>query len=379
VLEWLRRGLFDPDRPREAVFAVLAVITVIAAPGAARTWATAGVMLLAFLAYVTLTRGPKRYGKPALLICTAAGLASLRLAPNGVGEWPVLMCAVFARVTFRGRAGIVVTGIVAIAFAAGIVWISHSAVGVLAGLGVPILARRRLDQEELHAERDRALALLAELEEARDAQAQAAALEERGRIAREMHDVLAHSLAGLSLQLQAVRAVAGRQGVGPAVLEPLDRAAELARTGVDEAKAAVSALRDTPPLGLDDLPLLIERFPGDATLVTTGSPLAVDPVLGHALYRAVQESLTNAARYAPGSPVRVELSWEPSGPVIAITDEGPAPGHLPEPSGGGYGLRGMQERLAAAGGQQTAGPFGDGWRVQLRGGDGVTQSSDGRG
>ena len=198
---------------------------------------------------------------------------------------------------------------------------------------MPILARRRLDQEALQAERDRALALLAELEAARDAQAQAAALEERGRIAREMHDVLAHSLAGLSLQLQAVRAVAGREGVGPAVLEPLDRAAELARTGVDEAKAAVSALRETPPLGIDDLPSLVERFPGDARFVTTGSALAVDPVLGHALYRAVQESLTNAARYAPGSPVRVELSWDLSGPVVTVTDEGPAPGHHPEPSG----------------------------------------------
>ena len=101
------------------------------------------------------------------------------------------MCSVFLRVTFKGRAGIVVTGIVAIAFAVGIVWIANSAVGVLAGLGVPMLAQRRLDQEELQAERDRALALLAELEAARDAQAQAAALEERGRIAREMHDVLA--------------------------------------------------------------------------------------------------------------------------------------------------------------------------------------------
>jgi signal transduction histidine kinase len=161
------------------------------------------------------------------------------------------------------------------------------------------------------------------------------------------------------------------------VLEPLDRAAELARTGVDEAKAAVTALRDTPPLGVDDLPALIKRFPGNASFVTTGSPVPIDPVLGHAVYRAVQESLTNAARYAPGSPVQVELSWEPSGPVITITDEGPAPGHRAEPSGGGYGLPGMRERLAAVGGQQSAGPFGKGWRVQVRVGDGAGTRSDG--
>jgi signal transduction histidine kinase len=92
----------------------------------------------------------------------------------------------------------------------------------------------------------------------------------------------------------------------------------------------------------------------------------IDPALGHALYRAVQESLTNAARYAPGSPVSVELAWEGPGPVITVTDDGPAPGHRAEPSGGGYGLPGMRERLAAAGAQQSAGPFGKGWRVQLR-------------
>lgn len=374
-------SLFDADRPREAVFAVLAVVTVVAAPGAARTWATAGVMVVAFLAYLTLTRGRRRYGQPALVICTAAGLASILLAPTGVGEWPVLMCAVFFRVTFKGRVGVVVTGVVAVAFAAGIVLISHSAVGVLAGLGVPILAQRRLDQDELHAERDRALALLAELEAARDAQAQAAALEERGRIARDMHDVLAHSLAGLSLQLQAIRAVAGREGVGSKVLDPLDRAAELARTGVEEAKAAVGALRDAPPLGMHDLPLLIERFPGEASYLVTGSPSPVEPALGHALYRAVQESLTNAARYAPGSPVTVEVSWQAPGVEVTVTDEGPAPRHRPEPSGGGYGLQGMQERLAAVGAVQSAGPFGTGWRVQLRAGEGgeisITDRADG--
>lgn len=365
MLEWLRTGLWDPRHPREAVFAALAIVTVAAAPDAGRKWATAAVLFVAFLAYLLLTRGPQRYGRVALVVCIAGGLASILLAPRGVGEWPVLMCAVYCRVTFKGRAGVVVTAVLAVAFAAGIVWISRSAVGLLAGLGVPVLAQRRLDQDELQAERDRALALLAELEAARDRQAEAAALEERGRIAREMHDVLAHSLAGLSLQLQAVRAVAGREGVGPEVIEPLDRAAELARSGVEEAKAVVGALREPPALGVDDFPRLIERFPGHATYVTTGSPVAIDAALGHALYRAVQESLTNAARYAPGSPVRVTLAWEPGRLVVRIDDDGPGDRPVVAGQGAGQGLRGMRERLAVFGAHLQAGPQRRGWRTEV--------------
>ncbi len=365
VLDRLQTGLWGPREPREAVFAILAVVTVVAAPSAARKWSTGAVLLVAFVAYLVLTRGPARYSRAALLACTAGGMASILLAPNGVGEWPVLMCAVYCRVVVKGRAGVVVTAAVAIAFAASIVWISRSAVGLLAGLGVPVLAQRRLDQEELQAERDRALALLAELEAARDAQAQAAALEERGRIAREMHDVLAHSLSGLSLQLQAVRAVAAREGVGLEVIEPLDRAAELARAGVEEAKAVVGALREAPTLGLDDLQALIERFPGVATYATAGAPMAVDAALGHALYRAVQESLTNAARYAPGSPVRVTLSWEPEGLVVRVDDDGPGDHLVVAGQGSGQGLRGMRERLTAVGAHVEAGARDGGWRVEV--------------
>ena len=153
----------------------------------------------------------------------------------------------YTRAVFPGELGRWITGALGVAFGVAVAWVEpHARSGLLAGFAVPFLALRRLEQVELRAERDRAVALLAELEKARDAQAQAAALAERGRIAREMHDVLAHSLAGLSLQLQAVRAVASRENVGPAVTVPLDRAAELARTGVEEAKAVVGALRDDP-------------------------------------------------------------------------------------------------------------------------------------
>ena len=323
------RLLDDAQLRRELIFAVTIAVTIVAAPGTMRKVLVAVILTLALGLYALLVRGPARTAPGALLLCSAGGIAAMLLAPSGVAEWPVLLAAVHTRTAFKGDVGLAVTGVLAVVFGGIVGLISHSLVGVIAGIGVPVLATRRLEQLELESERDRAVRLLAELEAARDAQAQAAALEERGRIAREMHDVLAHSLAGLSLQLQAVRAVAAREGVSPIVMEPIDRAAELARTGVDEAKAVVGALRSPAgarSLGIPDLPTLLGRFPGTAELAVDGRPQPVSESADHAIYRAVQESLTNAARYAPGSTVRVAVHWESAQVRVLIIDDGPGEG-----------------------------------------------------
>ncbi len=359
----------DPKWRREVTYFVTSVITAWAAPTAALKGVTAGVLAAAFAAFLVLTRGPARFQPAALILSAAGGIASILLSHNGVGEGPVLLCAVYARIVFPETEGKAVTWLIGIAFGLTIGWVGRSPAGLLAGLGVPILALRRQEQLQLRQEHDRALMLLAELEAARDAQAQAAALQERGRLAREMHDVLAHSLSGLSLQLQATRAVAQREGVGPAVMEPLERAADLARSGVEEAKAVVSALRgsagDGAARGLDDLPMLIERFPGEATLAVSGEPQAVSGEVGHAVYRAVQESLTNAARYAPGSPVRVAVRWKPEQLQVIIEDDGPGDRPVVAGQGSGEGLNGMRERVARVGGELDAGPWQRGWRTRL--------------
>lgn len=359
----------DAKWRRELTFVVTAVITAWVAPTAVLRAATAGVLVAAFAAFLVLTRGPVKFQSAALIVSVAGGIASILLSHNGVGEAPVLLCAVYPRLVLPEVAGKVVTWLIGIAFGLAIGWIGRSPAGLLAGLGVPVLALRRQEQFQLRQEHDRALTLLAELEAARDAQALAAALEERGRIAREMHDVLAHSLSGLSLQLQATRAVAQREGVGPAVMEPLERAADLARTGVEEAKAVVSALRGTAgdgaTRGLGELPTLIERFPGHAELEVMGQPRPVDGAVAHAVYRAVQESLSNAARYAPGSPVRVLLVWAPERLQASIEDDGPGDRPVVAGQGSGEGLRGMRERALAIGGKLDAGPWQRGWRTRL--------------
>ena len=207
--------------------------------------------------------------------------------------------------------------------------------------------------------------LLSEIEASRDAQADAAALAERGRIARDMHDVLAHTLAGLSLQLQGVRAVAAREGVGPAVSEPLDRAAALARDGVAEARNVVGALRGPHALGVAEIDALVSRYPGSATLTATGEPVGIEPAAGLAVYRTVQEALTNAARYAAGSPVDVRLAWSPTELQLRVTDHGVQDGRAPTGVvGSGMGLVGMSERITEVGGTLRAGPLDGGWTVQ---------------
>ena len=353
---------------RAVAWTLLVVAAVWAAHGLAAKVAAGVLMALAALGTQLSRREDAAYRPAATLMAIAAGLAVILLAPNALGEVPVLVAVTAIPDVFRARVatGLLIT--VTVLFGLAVWWITDSFAGLLAGLAVPFLAQRAVQRRELVRERDRAQALLAELEISRDAEAQAAALRERGRIARDMHDVLAHSLAGLSLQLQAARAVAAKEAVTANVLGPLDRAADLARDGLAEARAAVGTLRDPVGLSVNDLGALVDRHPGDARLQVTGDPASVSPEAGHAAYRAVQEALTNAARYAPGSQVTVSLCWMAMSLVLRIEDTGPGPGHeVVRGQGSGLGLAGMHERLAAVGGTLQAGPRpGGGWSVELQ-------------
>jgi signal transduction histidine kinase len=257
--------------------------------------------------------------------------------------------------------------VVSVAFGVVVAVISGSPVGLLAGAGAWALADRAVEQAAFRAERDRALALLAEVEASRQAQREAAAAEERNRIAGEMHDVLAHSLAGLSMQLQAIRAVAAAEGA-PSITGPIDRAAELAREGVQEARAAVGALRAAPAARPGDLEGLVNGFPGEVSLQVSGRPGRLGPEAGHAVYRAVQEAMTNAARYATGSGIDVTVAWGPERLRVRVRDHGLPAGARPSGvQGSGTGVKSMAGRVEAVGGQLTAGPARSGTRVAGRG------------
>lgn len=206
----------------------------------------------------------------------------------------------------------------------------------------------------------------------KEKEVETAALAERARIAREIHDVLAHALAGLSVQLEAARVLlAGHDDPGSALVH-IESAQRQAAEGMIETRRAIAALReDARPLA-EQLTDLVERHratTGAATLAVRGTPRPLPPQAALAVYRTAQEALTNAARHAPGSRVEAELAYAQRETVLTVIDH-VRDESAPAPEGGdpgnGYGLTGMTERAELSGGTLRAAAFDGGWRVELR-------------
>jgi signal transduction histidine kinase len=352
-----------------AFMVICGVVCVLNASGLALKITAGVLMLCAELGLVLAARTPPRAALPAVGLTIAAGLAVTVLVPTGLGEVPALVgiSDLPPYLPTRGSRNVAI-GVVSVAFGVAVAVIAKSPIGLLAGAGAWALADRSVEQAAFQAEHNRVLALLAEVEASRQAQREAAAAEERNRIAREMHDVLAHSLAGLSMQLQAIRAVAAAEGAAPSITGPIDRAAELAREGIQEARAAVGALRGPRLRGMDDLAGLVQGFPGEVILNVTGQPGRLDPEAGHAVYRAVQEAMTNTARYATGSGIDVAVTWGRAQLRVQVRDHGLPAEHQPSGvKGSGTGIKSMADRIEAAGGRLTAGliPNDPGWLVEI--------------
>ncbi|HWD10026.1 MAG TPA: sensor histidine kinase, partial [Actinomycetota bacterium] len=230
--------------------------------------------------------------------------------------------------------------------------------------GVALLARRFRENTE---EQER---LLKEVEQTRAAQAQAAALAERQRLAREMHDVLAHTLSGLVLNLEGARLLAQRDGASPAVSGAVDRAHSLAKTGLDEARRAIGMLRDDELPGPERLAGLAAGFQEDSgvpcTLVTTGDPFDLGPEARLTLYRVAQEALTNIRKHAAAERVELRLAYNPGGAGLCVENFSPNGAGDSGLGGTGYGLAGMRERAELLGGSLAAGPTEHGFRVELQ-------------
>ena len=218
---------------------------------------------------------------------------------------------------------------------------------------------------------------LAEAHRAHEAENHAAALAERARIAREIHDVLAHSLAAVSVNLQAAEGLLdtlpeGNPELGRAI-ECISRAGVLTREGLAEARRAIQALRgDAAPLA-DQLSVLAKEWEADSNVPVdfsiSGSPRPVSAEVGLAAYRTAQEALTNARKHAPGQPVRLRLEFSTTQIAVHVANSlMPTVGdgrHMAR-DGTGYGLTGLRERAALGGGTLLAGPAGGEWQLCLR-------------
>ncbi|WFE54062.1 sensor histidine kinase [Micromonospora sp. WMMD1155] len=223
------------------------------------------------------------------------------------------------------------------------------------------------------------------LEREREAESRAAVAEERTRIARELHDVVAHSMAVMIVQADGARFMLDRD---PAQARTAVKVvADTGRQALEEMRRLVGVLRDAGPGGADglvvaadpehrrlalaELPDLLARF-GDAGLrirsAVTGTPPALPPGLELTVYRVVQEALTNALKHAGvGAGVEVALTYGDEAVVVRVVDNGLGrPLVSPAPSGG-HGLLGMRERVTVYDGSLTAGPRpSGGWLVEVR-------------
>jgi signal transduction histidine kinase len=218
--------------------------------------------------------------------------------------------------------------------------------------------------------------LLDEEERTRLARNEAAALDERSRIARELHDVLAHSLSALSVELEGARLLALDRDVDSEVIAAIGRAHRHAASGLDEARAAIQALRGDSVPGPDKIEGLIEDMCAqgiECTLEIGGEPRRLPSEAALAVFRTAQEALTNVRKHAEGAErVEIRLDYDPDGVQLIVTDwsgDGVHSG-VPQPAalagaGAGYGVSGMRERAELIGGRLLAGPTADGFRVEL--------------
>ena len=234
-----------------------------------------------------------------------------------------------------------------------------------------------LTRREFLVRAEQAEHMLAETRRAREAETQAAALAERARIARDIHDVLAHSLAAVSVNLQAAEGLLAADTL-PAdnpelakAIECIDRAGTLTREGLAAARRAILALReDAAPLP-DQLASLAGQYraAGDLAVdfTVTGAARPLSEQVSQVAYRTAQEGLTNARKHAPGQPVTLGLGFEPGQVTVSVANPlPPAGGQGPlAATGAGDGLTGLKERAALAGGTLEAGPADGIWRVYL--------------
>ncbi|MGN6686726.1 MAG: sensor histidine kinase [Actinomycetales bacterium] len=306
----------------------------------------------------------------ALIGAAALSLESLATTPtntlSGLLAGLVLVYTVGRWVS--GRWLIAVTGLTALALALHTLRLPHSQVEDLAFAaifaGTAWLAGRTFRRREL--ERAQAAAQARAQQEAADAALTAAVVEERARIARELHDVVAHGMGVMVVQAAAAEQLLH---VDPsAAVAPLSAVRETGQGALAEMRRLLGLLRtgdveeSAPQPGLRQLPGLVESLRGGGlpvTLAVSGSERELPDGLQLCAYRIVQEALTNGVKHASGAPASIELHYTDAALEIRVLTGRGAPAEAAA-TGAGHGLVGMRERTRLYGGSLDAGPCRDG-------------------
>ncbi len=385
IIRWFssndRLGSGDGRAPAEAIFLrglglvylgvfLVSSISTRPHPGLHHRGPLVLLAMIAFIAAAVSTQPraviPTRRRVALLMVVTIASAVLAVVQPNGIWEAGPYFVGIVAAIRLERLAGLLTLGfsLVTLVGVSIVDGRGGAATSVLLG-AVPwfLVMRLMRDAREQHQ------ALVA----SQAGEARAAAAAERGRLAREMHDVLAHSLSALALQLESTRLLARDRGVDADVTRGLDQAHHLAASGLEEARRAIAAARGDELPGPERLGALAEAFGQQSGLPVavevTGAPRELAPDARLAVYRTAQEALTNVRRHAEAERVRMRLEYGTSTTVLVVEDHAPAGAPPPVglgPAGNGYGLTGMRERAELLGGELLAEPTGDGFRVELR-------------
>jgi signal transduction histidine kinase len=319
--------------------------------------------------------------RPALLYAAVA-TAGIAVLGNGrssnIGWFAVCLLTGWCVLAASRREGLVLWAALMVLFT--VEWL---AVSSDPGWGAWLAGTTLTAVFSLLIRRDRDL--LGQLRQAQAGLAEQARTQERNRIARELHDVIGHTLTVSLLHVQSARLAVQHD---PADAErALAEAERLGRACLAEVRTTVGMLREDdaggpgarplagPLPGAGTLPALVEQFRSagaDVTLTIEGDVARLPATTGLAAYRIAQEALTNAAKHAPGSPTEVRLSVSPG--EVTLTADSRATSGLPGPgapgagtasgTGAGLGLLSMRERAELLGGSCEAGPGGRGWLVR---------------
>jgi signal transduction histidine kinase len=322
----------------------------------------AGVLLAAVLAWAFFRTTLRHRLWPSLASLALLQIIAVAAQLSGFSVAALVMlcgCAVSALERLPSAAALSAAGVALGTY--GVVQHDDLLTAVVTGIGIALAGYTlRLDAEA----RGSALRLLAQERAARAAEAETAALAERARIAREIHDVLAHSLSAQLVHLEAARLLIERGGEREQIHERVVAAREMARGGLAETRQALSALRgELTPLE-DFLGGLVGTADG-AEITITGERRPLPAEASQAVRRAAQEALTNVRKHAPGAKVHLRLDYRPHEVTLNVRDSGGSPGELTG-TGAGYGLLGMRERAELLGGSLEAGPGEEGFVVTLK-------------
>ncbi|MGW0518275.1 sensor histidine kinase [Crossiella sp. NPDC003009] len=342
-------------RAMHVLVTALLVYALVSAPDTPWwAWLLLGPSFLCWLVFLALTKRSPRRALAALAACSLLSACVVGVPDASATTMSAVSAMVFiSHVAASVPAGLTLAAVdVVLVLTGGLLW-GRGTVAVLSSMAVfALLTLLGLVQRQHRQQTAQAARLLAETE--------------RTRIARELHDVLAHSLGALAVQLEVAEALLADGRDPEAALARVRRSRRLAVEGLAEAKAAVSALREEVRPLPSALAELVEAHRRDhqtpVRLTITERTRPLSPGAEISLQRTAREALTNAAKHAGGAPIEVDLSYVDDAVRLSVRNAAGTP--RTELPGGGFGLTGMRERLALLGGTLTAGPEGDGWLVR---------------